>query len=85
MFADFYYFYHLNTSPTCSTATTTQNDMDPPDATQKDIWPRFLIVEAADENIPLDMNEFVLKKAIDGMANGVPEKWNVWNQAAFSS
>ena len=63
-----------NTSPPCSTSTPTQNDMDPPDATQKDIWPGFLIMEAADENIPLDMNEFVLKKAIDGMANGVPEK-----------
>ena len=48
--------------------------MDPPDATQKDIWPRFLIMEAAYENITLDMNEFVLKKAIDGMANGVPKK-----------
>ena len=65
---------HKNTSPTCSTSTPTQYDMDPPDATQKDIWPIFLIMEAADENIPLDMNEFVLKKAIDDMANGVPEK-----------
>ena len=32
-------------------------------------WPRFLIMEAADKNIPLDLNAFVLKKAIDGMAN----------------
>ena len=31
-------------------------------------------MEATDENIPLDMDEFVLKKAIDGMANGVPKK-----------
>ena len=31
-------------------------------------------MEAADENIPLDMDEFVLKKAIDGMASGVPKK-----------
>ena len=31
-------------------------------------------MEAADENIPLDMDEFVLKKSIDGMANGVPKK-----------
>ena len=26
-------------------------------------------MEAADKNIPLDLNAFVLKKAIDGMAN----------------
>ena len=32
-------------------------------------WPRFLIMEAADPNIPLNLNAFVLKKAIDGMAN----------------
>ena len=32
-------------------------------------WPRFLIMEAADKNVPLDLNAFVLKKAIDGMAN----------------
>ena len=32
-------------------------------------WPRFLIMEAADQNDPLDLNAFVLKKAIDGMAN----------------
>ena len=31
-------------------------------------WPRFLIMEAADQNVPLDLNAFVLKKAIDGMA-----------------
>ena len=32
-------------------------------------WPRFLIMEAADQNVPLNSNAFVLKKAIDGMAN----------------
>ena len=32
-------------------------------------WPRFLIMEAADKNKPLNLNAFVLKKAIDGMAN----------------
>ena len=32
-------------------------------------WPRFLIMEAADEKFPLNLNAFVLKKAIDGMAN----------------
>ena len=32
-------------------------------------WPRFLIMEAADKNVSLDLNVFVLKKAIDGMAN----------------
>ena len=63
---------HNQTSTPCSTSTP--NDIDPPDTTRKDIWPRFLIMEAADENIPLDMDEFVLKKAIDGMANGVPKK-----------
>ena len=31
-------------------------------------------MEAADENIPLDLNQFVLKKAVDGMANGEPKK-----------
>ena len=34
-----------------------------------DQWPRFLIMEAADEKVPLNLNAFVLKKAIDGMAN----------------
>ena len=32
-------------------------------------WPRFLTMEAADQNVPLDLNSFVLTKAIDGMAN----------------
>ena len=32
-------------------------------------WPRFLIMEAADQNVPPNLNAFVLKKAIDGMAN----------------
>ena len=32
-------------------------------------WPRFLIMETADEKVPLNLNAFVLKKAIDGMAN----------------
>ena len=36
---------------------------------QDDQWPRFLIMEAADKNIPLNLNAIVLKKAIDGMAN----------------
>ena len=34
-----------------------------------DKWPRFLIMESADIDIPSDLNAFVLKKAIDGMAN----------------
>ena len=63
---------HNQRSTPCSTSTP--NDIDPPDTTRKDIWPRFLIMEAADEKIPLDMDEFVLKMAIDGMANGVPKK-----------
>ena len=53
---------HNQTSTPCSTSTP--NDLDPPDTTRKDIWPRFLIMEAADENIPLDMDEFVLKKQL---------------------
>ena len=32
-------------------------------------WPRFIIMEAADPNAPLNLNAFVLRKAIDGMAN----------------
>ena len=32
-------------------------------------WPRFLIMKAADQKVPLNLNAFVLKKAIDGMAN----------------
>ena len=32
-------------------------------------WPRFLIMEAADQDFPLNINAFVLKKAIDEMAN----------------
>ena len=32
-------------------------------------WPRFLIMEDGDQNVPLNLNAFVLKKAIDGMAN----------------
>ena len=32
-------------------------------------WPRFLIMEAADQEVPLNLNAFVLRKAIDGMAN----------------
>ena len=32
-------------------------------------WPRFLIMEAADENVPLDLMHLFWKKAIDGMAN----------------
>ena len=30
---------------------------------------KILIMEHADKNIPLDLNAFVLRKAIDGMAN----------------
>ena len=32
-------------------------------------WPRFLILEAADQKVPLNLNAFVSKKAIDEMAN----------------
>ena len=37
-------------------------------------WPPFLIMEAADQNMPLNLNMFTLKKAVDGMANGPPVK-----------
>ena len=40
---------------------------------QKDTWPRYLMMEASDPNQPIDLNVFALKKAIDGMANGVPK------------
>ena len=32
-------------------------------------WPRFLIMEAADQNVQINLKAFVLKMAIDGMAN----------------
>ena len=63
---------HNQTSTPCSTSTP--NDSESPDINQNDLWPRFLIMEAADEKIPLDLNQFVLKKAVDGMANGEPKK-----------
>ena len=74
-----------NTSPPCSTSnpTTQTNEIDqePSQTNQNDNqWPRFLIMEAADKNIPLDLNVFTLKKAVDGMANA-----NLRNQAASSS
>ena len=37
-------------------------------------WPRFLIMKAADKNIPLNLNVFTLRKAVDGMANGRPKQ-----------
>ena len=74
---------HNNTSPPCSTSnpTTQTNEIDqePSQTNQNDNqWPRFLIMEAADKNIPLDLNVLTLKKAVDGMANRR-------NQAASSS
>ena len=60
-----------NTSTPCSTSTPTQNQSSNQTSENQDDnqWPRFLIMEAADKNIPLYLNAFVLKKAIDGMAN----------------
>ena len=62
---------HKNKSSPCSTSTPTQNESSnrTSEIQDDDKWPRFLIMEAADKNIPLDLNAFVLKKAIDGMAN----------------
>ena len=60
-----------NTSPPCSTSTPTPNQSSNQTSENQDDnqWPRFLIMEAADKKIPLNLNAFVLKKAIDGMAN----------------
>ena len=60
-----------STSTPCSTSTQTQNQSSNQTSENQDDnqWPRFLIMEAADKNIPLNLNAFVLKKAIDGMAN----------------
>ena len=60
-----------NTSSPCSTSTPTQNQSSnqTSEIQDDDKWSRFLIMEAADKDIPLDLNAFVLKKAIDGMAN----------------
>ena len=60
-----------HTSSPCSTSTPTQNQSSnqTSEIQDDDKWPRFLIMEAADKNIPLNLNAFVLKKAIDGMAN----------------
>ena len=62
-----------NTSTPCSTSTSTPTQNQSSNQTSEiqddDKWPRFLIMEAADKNIQLDLNAFVLKKAIDGMAN----------------
>ena len=53
---------HKNMSSNKTSNQTSENQDD-------NQWPRFLFMEAADKNIPLDLNAFVLKKAIDGMAN----------------
>ena len=68
-----------NTSPPCSTSnpTTQSNERNHEEsqANQNDNqWPRFLIMEAADKNIPLNLNVFTLRKAVDGMANGRPKQ-----------
>ena len=65
---------HNNTSPPCSTSnpTTQTNEInhEPSQTNQNNNqWPRFLIMEAADKNIPLDLNVFTLEKVVDGMAN----------------
>ena len=62
---------HKNTPSPCSTSTPTQNQSSNQTSENQDDnqWPRFLIMEAADKNIPLNLNAFVLKKTIDRMAN----------------
>ena len=66
-------------SPPCSTSnpTTQTNEInhEPSETNENDNqWPRFLIMEAADKNIPLNLNVFTLRKAVDGMANGRPKQ-----------
>ena len=68
-----------NKSPPCSTSnpTTQTNEInhEPSQTNENDNqWPRFLIMEATDKNIPLNLNVFTLKKAVDGMANGRPKQ-----------
>ena len=60
-----------NTSTPCSTSTPTQNQSSNQTSGNQDDnqWPRFFIMEAADKKIPLNLNAFVLKKAINWMAN----------------
>ena len=62
---------HKNTSSQCSPSTPTQNQSSNQTSENQDDnqWPWFLIMKAADKNIPRNLNAFVLKKAIDGMAN----------------
>ena len=66
-------------SPPCSTSnpTTQSNERNHEESqtNQSDNqWPRFLIMEATDKNIPLNLNVFTLRKAVDGMANGRPKQ-----------
>ena len=66
-------------SPPCSTSnpTTQTNEInhEPSETNENDNqWPRFLIMEATDKNVPLNLNVFTLRKAVDGMANGRPKQ-----------
>ena len=65
-----------NKSPPCSTLNPNNEINHEPSQTNENDnqWPRFLIMEATDKNIPLNLNVFTLKKAVDGMANGRPKQ-----------
>ena len=66
---------HPHALPQTPQPKTNEIDQEPSQTNQNDNqWLRFLIMEAADKNIPLDLNVFTLKKAVDGMANGPPVK-----------
>ena len=74
-----------NISTLCSTSNPTTQSNEESQTNQTDNqWPRFLIMEATDKNITLNLNVFTLRKAVDGMVNGRPKCPNVnqWNQAA---
>ena len=59
-----------NVSSSC--ATPTRDGMNESNVNRS--WPRFLIVKATDENMPLSkLNPWAIEKAICGMANGTPK------------
>ena len=70
---------HNNKSPPCSTSnpTTQSNEKNHEESqtNQNDNQrPRFLIMETTDKNIPLNLNVFTLREAVDGMASGRPKQ-----------
>ena len=68
----------------CSTSTPTQNQSSNQTSENQDDnqWPRFLIMEAADKNIPMNLNASVLKKQSMEWQMLTLSMSNQWNQAA---